>query len=557
MSGRCTNCGGFLRFDISTQNVICDSCDSIFDPEIFADADTAADEVASEDLADTTVNNENIEEVASENQEFFEEEAFDATVFLCPNCGAQIEAAETDAVDYCVYCGSFVTLESSVKRIRKPDYIIPFTKTIDDCKELFKEKMAKKIYAPKEFRKDAFLDGFKGMYIPYWNYEATYGPSIKLHGEDEERDGDYLITRYFEIDADAQGVACSHYYDASSSFDDTVSQNINDYDTEERIDYNPAYMYGFYADTADIDPDLYAEYAQETVENSIYSYYCTNKFFVDGNPNLTKPESFSEDFNTENYTCLLMLPVWFLTWRKKNRVAYSVVNANSGTIHTEVPVDKGRYLLFSLLTAIPLFFLFNLLFTVSASKIVSLSVILAGIAIVAYSILLDKIVRRFLHADDEGFLSKHRKERWKVQNFRENLLTSFWDCLTDLFDGASFGDIAITILIFLCLAISFWFGVYIIALLIPVYLIYRIIKCSIILKDWTVCIDCLGVLVSITLGLIIKTLAPAPDEFYYMCAIVCMVGVGFTAVRTMGRYNDLITRPIPHFFTSEEETGNE
>ena len=53
---QCPGCGGGLRFDIATQNMKCDQCETLVDPYSL-----------------------NIKEGA--------EESYDATIFTCPHCG--------------------------------------------------------------------------------------------------------------------------------------------------------------------------------------------------------------------------------------------------------------------------------------------------------------------------------------------------------------------------------------------------------------------------------------------------------------------------------------
>ena len=50
-----------------------------------------------------------------------------------------------------------------------------------------------------------------------------------------------------------------------------------------------------------------------------------------------------------------MFPVWFLSYRKKDRVAYATVNGQTGLVVADIPIDPKRYLLGSLLLAIPIF----------------------------------------------------------------------------------------------------------------------------------------------------------------------------------------------------------
>ena len=47
-------------------------------------------------------------------------------------------------------------------------------------------------------------------------------------------------------------------YDASSSFDDSISEAIAPYDVKNMNPFTPSMLSGFYADTADVAPDVYS-----------------------------------------------------------------------------------------------------------------------------------------------------------------------------------------------------------------------------------------------------------------------------------------------------------
>ena len=69
----CPSCGHGLRFDIQTQQMLCDACDSRFDP------------------ATTGVMNKNAEE----------HRTYDSYVFTCPSCGGELLTTDqNDAVGF-------------------------------------------------------------------------------------------------------------------------------------------------------------------------------------------------------------------------------------------------------------------------------------------------------------------------------------------------------------------------------------------------------------------------------------------------------------------------
>lgn len=50
-----------------------------------------------------------------------------------------------------------------------------------------------------------------------------------------------------------------------------------------------------------------------------------------------------------------MFPVWFLSYRNKDRVAYATVNGQTGKVAADLPVSLMRYFIGSVILAIPIF----------------------------------------------------------------------------------------------------------------------------------------------------------------------------------------------------------
>ena len=97
MANRCPSCGGTLRFDIKKQKLVCEYCESEFAADSIAQMGGAAESPAFDQAAgDGAAGGETI----------------DGKIFTCPNCGGEVFATDLDAVEYCSYFGTFVTLES-------------------------------------------------------------------------------------------------------------------------------------------------------------------------------------------------------------------------------------------------------------------------------------------------------------------------------------------------------------------------------------------------------------------------------------------------------------
>lgn len=527
MVNRCENCGGLLNFDISEQKLKCENCDSLFIPEEYSDR-TGAKE------------NPNAKE-------------YSVSVFTCPNCGGSISSNEAEAAEYCLYCGSFVTLTSQVEKVQKPHFIMPFTKTKEDCVKSYSKMIGHKLYAPKEFRNKEFLSGFKGIYIPYWTYGYEYGPNVTLKSVEETRSGDYIHKQEYIINCKAQGELDGLSYDASSSFDDEISSRITPFDTKKLKPFRTPYMFGFFADTADIPADIYQEDATALARDQIWDTVAKDPKVKDNNPERPdKDDTFDKNFNVKERSYLSMLPVWFLTWRNKDRVAYSVVNGESGNIYSEVPVDIKRYLLFSFIFAIPIFMLLNVLITFNASDMLKISAVLSLLMTILYSAQLEKIVRKLFHADDRGYLSVNIKERKKAEAVTENVFLTvvmgIWLFLKDDIWSLGFWGLLGTVAIIFAVFEYIVIGLVIVVIISIIYFFFRIGKNSKLLKDKSVWGDVMGAFVSMILSALMLIVDPAGDMFYYVMALICVAGVVLTAILTMKRYNELVTRPLPHFF---------
>lgn len=529
MLNRCPNCGGLVNFDIESGQLKCESCDSLFTPESY--------------------------ETVTGAQENAENAEFDMSIFTCPNCGGSVASNELEAVEYCLYCGSFVTLESQVQKIRKPDFVLPFSKSKEECKKSYSNMIMRKYYAPKEFRDEKFLNNFKGIYIPYWIYDYEVDSDVDLKGSRETRHGDYIHTHHYDINCNVSGNLNGMSFDASSSFDDDISSRIVPFDTKKLKPFKSPYMFGFFADTADVDDSVYVEDAAQIINDEIWDKVSSDSKVAKGYPTKPSKKSFQDKFGVTYSTKLAMIPIWFLTWRNKDRVAYSVMNGDSGSIYSEVPVDINRYLIFSLILALPIFFGLNYGFTFSASAMLKVALLLSFIMVALYTFMLDKIVSKTLHVDDKGYTSVNKDESKSASKVKKNAIASVAGDVGGIFKGLKFTGIIIAIaLIAMFFSYIIIIGV-VLAIAAIVYIFVRIGKDAKWLKDKTVWLDLLGSFGSMILSIVMLIADPAGDVFYYVAAIICILGAGVTAVFAMRRYNDLATRPLPHFF--ERKAGGE
>ncbi|MDE6627693.1 MAG: hypothetical protein K2K56_15195 [Lachnospiraceae bacterium] len=383
----CPNCGGNLKFDIPSQQLACAYCNAEFDPYSI-----------------------------SKEKDAEEDNSYEVTVFTCPQCGGEIYSMDNTAAGFCSFCGASTILDSRLKRQQSPGFIIPFKKTKTDCKKAYAKTMKYAIFAPKELKDEKHIDSFRGIYMPYWIFDLKQQGDIVMHGKKEKRRGDYIIISHYNLHAYLDAYYKGLSYDASSSFADNISERIAPFDVKKLRKFVPSYLSGFYADTSDVESRVYKEDAIDTAVRG-------TKGFVKKRSEM-KPYELEDDdralksiFGTETEGVdAAMFPVWFLSYRNKDRVAYATVNGQTGKVVADLPVDIKKYMTGSLLLAIPIFFLLNMIFTVKPTSLLITVSIISFICIILHLIEMNEIKVKENYEDDKGALEALRRNHGNRTN---------------------------------------------------------------------------------------------------------------------------------------------
>ena len=377
----CPSCGANLKFSPEKQKMCCEFCESEFDPEEFNEQGGAEEQqVMEETLAP--------------------EEAMEVTIFTCPQCGGELMSVdENTAAAFCSFCGASTILESRIAKEKRPKYIIPFAITKEQCKEAYMKMVSGSIYAPKELKDEKYIDSFRGIYMPYWTYDISQKGEVTIKGETSSRKGDYIVTKHYDlkgnIDAEYDGIS----YDASSSFSDDISERIAPFDTNKQIDFGNSYMSGYYADIADVGKTVYENDARLLAYDM--SLDNIKKEFKEYTVKDTK-SGIKARVDKVDYT---MFPVWFMSYRNKDRVAYAIVNGQTGKVVADMPIDIKKYLISSGGLAIVIFILLNIFSIITPRALVVLGGILMGMVYFINMSQRKKINKKDLGIDDKGLKS--------------------------------------------------------------------------------------------------------------------------------------------------------
>lgn len=375
----CKSCGAGLRYDIATKKLVCDYCGSVSDMERFDELNGSK-----------------------------EENYFEATRFRCTQCGAELISADNTGATFCSFCGSSTILEGRLSNEKMPDFIIPFSRTKKDCAEAFKKKINSSFFAPKELADEAHIESFRGIYMPYWVYDVTQDSDFSLNGRTHTVRGNYEITRHYKLSGhiDAEYMGISH--DASYEFSDDISEALAPYDIKETTDFHGSYLSGFYADISDVPAELYSKEAIEFANNAsiaaIRSEGTFKQYSIDG---LSSSDSF---FQTKlGKTQYGLFPVWFMSYKSKDRIAYVTINGQTGKVSADIPVDIKKYLITSLVVALPIFIILNMVNNITAPRMLLITIFISLYTLVSSLINAKNIMEKDLGLTDKGLQSHQAK----------------------------------------------------------------------------------------------------------------------------------------------------
>ena len=374
---QCPNCNGNLKFYIPSQMLRCDFCQTELDPSAF-----------------------------QKDKDASEETFFETTVFTCPQCGGELISEDNEATAFCSFCGASNILDSRISKEKRPEHILPFQKTKEDCKKAYSSMMKRALFAPSQLKNEKYIDSFRGIYMPYWVYHINQSGPVMLNAKKTYRKGNYIITDYyhlnFDLDADYDGLS----RDASSSFDDNLSEALAPYHIVKAKPFMPSYLSGFYADTADVKMDLYQSDVASIAAEATMKQVKKCPAFFGYELSLSDSQAASSLNSSLSSVSNAMFPVWFLSYRNGDRVAYATVNGQTGKVAADIPVDPKKYLLGSILLAIPFFLLLNFLLTITPTLILVFSSLFASLSLILYSSELTQIIRKDSSLDDKGALSR-------------------------------------------------------------------------------------------------------------------------------------------------------
>lgn len=249
----------------------------------------------------------------------------------CQSCQA-ISVFDAEQVGRrCDFCGSAALVPyEQVKDAFRPESLLPLKISESQARDLIHAWYGRQWLAPNAFSGKALTDTVKGIYLPYWTFDA------KADARWTAESGEYYYVR--ENNRNVQKVRwtpaageLSHVFDdelvcASVGVDPGKLRTIEPFPTATLVPYDPGYLAGWTVERYQIDLVAAAERSRQQMNEELRAL-CGQQLPGDTSRNLVV----SATFRDQTFKHILA-PVWLMTYVYGATSYQVVVNGVTGTI---------------------------------------------------------------------------------------------------------------------------------------------------------------------------------------------------------------------------------
>ena len=329
---KCPCCGGVIEFDAKSQNMKCPYCDTEYEVETLASYDEELHREPRDSMQWDTQPGGTWEEGETDG----------LRVYVCKSCGGEIVGDETVGATTCPFCDNPIVVTGQFAGDLKPDYVIPFKVDKRTAIEALKKHYSGKKLLPKAFQDENHLEEIKGVYVPFWLFDAEAEADVRYKATRTRFWSDsrynYTETGYYSVTRSGSLGFARVPVDGSTKMDDTLMESIEPFDFGEAVDFRTAYLSGYLADKYDVDADSSIARANERIRRSTEDAFRETVRGYDSV--VTEKVAVDLKSGTAKYA---MYPVWLLQTNWDGKKYTFAMNGQTGKFVGDLPMDKAAY----------------------------------------------------------------------------------------------------------------------------------------------------------------------------------------------------------------------
>ena len=272
----CSACGGEAVWNPAKQALVCGFCGTVMPGK----EDEAAGQIIEHDLAAA------LRSIPDDKRGWGAEKHS----VKCQSCHAISIYDPARQSQGCEFCGATALVPyEEVKESFSPESLLPMKVSTSQARELIKAWYGSRWFAPNKLKKAALTDTVKGIYIPYWTFDAQ----VQADWEAEAGYHYYETEQYTDGSGNRQTRQIQrtrweyvrgnldHFFDdelvpASLGVQANHLRAIEPFPTAELAPYDPAYLSGWVVERYQIDLVAAAQRSRELMDQQVQSLCNSN-----------------------------------------------------------------------------------------------------------------------------------------------------------------------------------------------------------------------------------------------------------------------------------------
>ena len=343
----CPACGAEARWDPAKKALVCPFCNTVSPAQV--ELTSAGEEkIVEHDLAAALRG-------IPDDQRGWQAKK---TSVRCQSCQA-ISVFDAERVGQrCDFCGSSALVPyEEIKEAFRPESLLPMKISETQVRDAIRRWYGSRWFAPNKLKSAALTDTVKGLYIPYWTFDA------QVHADWTAESGYHYYETETYTDSEGKSQtrqvqktrwqpssgALDHFFDdelvpASRGVQPELLRQVEPFPTDELKPYQPGFLSGWVVERYQIDLVAAAQTARQEMDAEM------EKLCGEGVPGDTyRNLNVDSDYSGQTFKHVLV-PLWLLTYNYGARNFQVVINGYTGAIAGKYPKSWVK-ILFAVLVA--------------------------------------------------------------------------------------------------------------------------------------------------------------------------------------------------------------
>jgi hypothetical protein len=327
----CPECGADLAWNPSKQSLVCPYCGT----SVPGKPATDGSGIVEHDLAEALRS-------APDERRGWQEEKISVK---CQSCQAITLFTPGRVAQSCDFCGSpaIIPYEETKEAIR-PESVLPFKIDTSRVRDDIRKWYGSRWFAPNRLKNGALTDTLKGIYLPYWTFDAQAdaqwtaesGYHYYVAENYTRSDGRTETRRVQKTRWEPSHGQLHHFFDdqlvpGTTGVHPELLSQIEPFPTNELLPYDPSYIRSWIVERYQVDLGQAAERSRQQMDGELRDL-CARQVPGDTHRNLQVQATYSD--RTFKH---ILLPIWLVSYLFGTKSFQVLVNGYTGKITGERP----------------------------------------------------------------------------------------------------------------------------------------------------------------------------------------------------------------------------